>query len=341
MTSKQQPFSKMMSSTFQLSVAIFCFLNVKLVNGFTCNPVSNPAAVGMGAVAWRQAASFNLKIQHITALSASDKSYGDGEVGEGDNWIEKSFPVATEEGVDIKKVEDFNLGISGESFQTGPLGKRMFEAIVSRTSLDISDEILQALTLYAMDFTAKEAARAALKQNGLQMVLQEEEEDQGMWGDVEAIRLYDAKTGIKFNKLYDSLEDAVNNWVPGQQFDFVVRQVPAKVRELSVEELLQALDPNGKLREEARAANGSLSDEEALAAIFDDDEIKTLSDLATINVKRTNDSPRGVSVEGEAYAGLDKAGYRVIKRSDLMQDSINADGTENEKSKPDNIICSF
>ena len=146
----------MMSPTFQLSVAIFCFLNVKLVNGFTCNPVSNPAAVGMEAVAWRQAASFNLKIQHITALSASDKSYGDGEVGEGDNWIEKSFPVATEEGVDIKKVEDFNLGISGESFQTGPLGKRMFEAIVSRTSLDISDEILQALTLYAMDFTAKE-----------------------------------------------------------------------------------------------------------------------------------------------------------------------------------------
>jgi phosphopantetheinyl transferase (holo-ACP synthase) len=318
----------MLSSTFQLSAAVFCFLNVKLADGFTCNPV-----------AWRQPASSNLKSQHFTALAAFGKGNDDGVVGEGDNWLEKSFPVNTEEGIDIKKVEDFNLGISGESFQTGPLGKRMFEAIVSRTSLDISDEVLQALTLYAMDFTAKEAARAALKQNGLQMVLQEEEEDQGMWGDVEAIRLYDNKTGKKINKLYDSLEDAVNNWVPGQQFDFVVRQVPAKVRELSVEELLQALDPNGKLREEARATKGasSLSDEEALALIFDDDEIKTLSDLATINVKRTNDSPRGASVEAEAYAGLDKAGYRVIKYSDLMQDSINADGTENEKSKSDHL----
>jgi hypothetical protein len=87
--------------------------------------------------------------------AVSGKSNDDGEVGKGDNWIEKSFPVATEEGVDIKKVEDYNLGISGAAFKTGPLGQRMFEAIVSRTSVDISDEILQTLTLYSMDFTAK------------------------------------------------------------------------------------------------------------------------------------------------------------------------------------------
>jgi hypothetical protein len=259
--SEQQPFSRMLSSTFQLSVAVFCFLNVKLVDGFTCNPVTNPA-VGEGTVAWRQLTSYHSKIS-TTLAAVSGKSNDDGEVGKGDNWIEKSFPVATEEGVDIQKVEDYNLGISGAAFQIGPLGKRMFEAIVSKTPVDISDEILQTLTLYAMDYSCKEVARAALEQNGLQMVLQEEEEDQGMWGDVEAIRLYDAKTGMKIHKLYDSLEDAVHNWVPGQPFDFVVFQVPAKVRELSAEELLQALDPNGKLREEAR---DSLSDEEELGS---------------------------------------------------------------------------
>ena len=55
----------------------------------------------------------------------------DGEVGEGDNWIERSFPVDTggkdEAGAAkaaLKKVEDYNLGISGISFQTGSLSKR-------------------------------------------------------------------------------------------------------------------------------------------------------------------------------------------------------------------------
>jgi hypothetical protein len=183
-------------------------------------------------------------------LAMSDKNYDQGEVGKGPNWIEKSFPVDTQE---VKKVDDYNLGISGEAFQTGPLSKRMFEAIVSRTALDMTDEIREAFTLYAMDFTAKEATRAALEQNGMVMVLQEEEEDQGMWGDVEAVRLYDANTGIAFSSLYDSLEEAVKDWAPGQNYDFVVRQVPAKIKELSVEELMQALDPDGNFKEEVEA----------------------------------------------------------------------------------------
>jgi hypothetical protein len=186
-------------------------------------------------------------------LALSDKNYDQGEVGKGPNWIEKSFPVDTDE---VKKVDDYNLGISGEAFQTGQLSKRMFEAIVSRTSLDMSDEIRGAFTLYAMDFTAKEATRAALEQNGMVLVLQEEEEDQGMWGDVEAVRLYDVETGIAFSVLYDSLEEAVQDWAPGQTFDFVVRQVPAKIKELSAEQLIQALDPDGNLSEEANRLKG-------------------------------------------------------------------------------------
>ena len=268
---------------------------------------------------------------------ANSRQYEDGEVGEGRNWIEKSFPVETEARVSVKKVDDYDLGISGDSFQTGKLSKRMFEAIISKTSLNMSDEIRQAFTLCAMDFTAKEAARAALAQNGLEMALQEEEEDQGMWGDVEAVRLYDEQTGIAFDTLYDSLEEAVTNWAPGQPFDFVARQVPAKVKELSVEELLKALDPDGALREEAKSLKGEdanlTPDEEALFSIFDDDTIASLSSLATYNVQRVESAPQGATIEGEAFAGDLSRGYRVIRRSDLLQDfSANPDGTENEKS---------
>lgn len=267
-------------------------------------------------------------------LVASNKKYEDGEVGDGRNWIEKSFPV--ESGVNIKKVDDYNLGISGEEFQTGKLSKRMFDTIVSKTSLDMSDEIRQAFTLYAMDFTAKEATRAALSQNGLEMVLQEEEEDQGMWGDVEAVRLYDEKTGIAFDTLYDSLEEALPNWTPGQPFDFVVRQVPAKIKELSVEELMKVLDPDGALREEAKSLKGKddvMPDEEALFSIFDDETLATLTDLATYNVQRVESAPQAATVEGEAFPGGLSRGYRVIKRSDLLRDfSTNADGTESEKT---------
>jgi hypothetical protein len=270
----------------------------------------------------------------LSSEKKSQSSYDQGEVGKGSNWIEKSFPVETEEKINVKKVDDYNLGISGKDFQTGSLSKRMFDAIVSRTSLEMSDEIKQAFTLYAMDFTAKEAARVALRQNGLEMVLQEEEEDQGMWGDVEAVRLYDMTTDTPLPILYDSLDDAVMDWTPGQTFDFVVRQVPAKMRELSIEELVQALDPDGSLREEATELRGEepAVDEEALLSIFEEDGISSLADLANDCMKRTENAPRKATDETNAYAGSDTRGYLVIKRSDLLRDSINEDGTENEKS---------
>mmetsp|Transcript_11161 Transcript_11161/g.25955 ORF Transcript_11161/g.25955 Transcript_11161/m.25955 type:complete len:670 (+) Transcript_11161:155-2164(+) len=260
-------------------------------------------------------------------------SSNNGEVGKGENWLEKSFPVGTDEKISTKKVDDYNLGIAGKDFQTGPLSKRMFETICSRTSIDMSDEIKEAFTLYAMDFTAKEATRAALKQNGLDMVLQEEEEDQGMWGDVEAIRLYDDSEKPS-SVLYDSLEEAIADWTPGQSFDFVVRQVPAKIKELSIEELVQALDPDGAMREEARERRGEDEgepDEEALLSIIDDG-MASLSELANDNVRRTEEAPRGSTDAENAYSGTDSRGYRAIKRSDLLRDSINDDGTENEKT---------
>jgi len=260
-------------------------------------------------------------------------SDNDGVVGKGENWLEKSFPVDTDERISTKKVDDYNLGISGKDFQTGPLSKRMFETIVSRTSIGMSAEIKQAFTLYAMDFTAKEATRAALKQNGLDMVLQEEEEDQGMWGDIEAIRLYDSSEKPS-DILYDSLEEAVVDWIPGQTFNFIVRQVPAKIKELNTEELVKALDPDGALREEAKELRGEDEgelDEEALLSIIDDG-ITSLAEMASDNVRRTEEAPRGSTCADDAYTGFDSRGYRIIKRSDLLRDSIDDDGTENENT---------
>jgi hypothetical protein len=173
------------------------------------------------------------------------------------------------------------------------------------------------------------------------MVLQEDEEDQGMWGDVEAVRVYDSDDSALSSSatiMYDSLEEAVEaGWTPGQTFDFVARQVPAKVRELSLDELVQALDPDGKLREEAKSLKGEDAaepDEEALLSIFDDIDINSLSDLANDVVRRTQAAPRETATDETAYTGSDESrGYRVISRSDLLRDSINQDGTENEKSK--------
>lgn len=189
--------------------------------------------------------------------SSSSSSSGDtGEVGTGPNWIERSFPVsvgADEEGSAalLKKVEDYNLGISGVSFQTGPLSRRMFDAIMSNNQLGDDPEIQQAFTLYAMDFTAKEATKAALNENGLEMVLSEEEEDAGMWGDVDTIQLLDEDTNQGVGPIYDSTEEAIesNNWTPGQSFNFVVRQVPARIRKLTLEELRDALNPENDVGE--------------------------------------------------------------------------------------------
>jgi hypothetical protein len=151
--------------------------------------------------------------------------------------------------------------------------------------------------------------------------------------------LYDTKTGIAFSTLYDSLEEGVKEWTPGQNFDFVVRKVPAKTQELSVDEMVQTLDPDGSLREEAKGIKGEdvSLDEEALLEMFDGGDIASLADLADGNVRRTKSAPRGATVEGEAFAGQDERGYRVIQRSDLVLDTLRDDGTENRKGKFENV----
>jgi hypothetical protein len=88
------------------------------------------------------------------------------------------------------------------------------------------------------------------------------------------------------NFVFGSVE-GVKEWTPGQTFNFVVRQVPAKTQELSVDETVQALDPYGSLREEAKGIKGEdvLPDKEALLEIFDIIDIASLADLADGNIR--------------------------------------------------------
>jgi hypothetical protein len=278
--------------------------------------------------------------------------FGGGEVGSGPNWIERSFPVDTTDGsskIDPKKVDDYNLGISGISFGTGPLSQRMHNVMTQKSSVAktadpssaamISTEVQRGFLLYAMDFTAKEAVRAALLENGLELVLSEDEEDEGMWGEIDLIRLLnDGENESSDGVLYDSWLDAIGtgNWTPGQAFSFVARNVPAKMRELTMDELLQALDPQGELRQQAHDKGMYMPDIVA---------IKTLQDMANENVRRTELTPREAAVsEDQAYSGMqDQRGYQVIPAKDLLiaatlKDDDDDDDDETAKSKRKTIL---
>lgn len=70
-----------------------------------------------------------------------DDEEEDGEVGKGPNWIERAFPVdfTGQEGTgskeELKKIEDYNLGISGVSFQMGGLSKRKLKLFILKYKL--------------------------------------------------------------------------------------------------------------------------------------------------------------------------------------------------------------
>lgn len=241
-----------------------------------------------------------------TVACYSQKS---GEVGEGRNWIERSFPVTGEDAVSPKTVIDYNVRIDGESFQTGSLSKRMYETILERSSLNTNNpEIQRALKIYAMDFTAKEAVRAALESNGLVMVLSEDEQDEGMWADIDSIQF------LQDSRIFDSWEEVVDEWVPGHSFSFIARQVPAKMRELTLDELLQALDPNGELRKEAKDEGRILLDEGLIS----------LAHVANENVRRTQAAPMATD---KIYTGTNKRGYQPI-HADALSIDQQEDGTE-------------
>ena len=178
-----------------------------------------------------------------------------------------------------------------------------------------------------MDITAKEAVKAALDQNGMQLSLMNEDDprsqDEGMWGDVGSVRLYDSKTGKLEDETYECLDDAVEkgDWSPGQPFSFIVRNVPAKLKEMDITDLLNSLDPEGKFRAEAKEKGITMPDE----------DIQCLTDLGKDCERRTKVAPMETYAKENVYKGNESMGYNIMKRSDLLPSSRNSDGTENNE----------
>lgn len=271
----------------------------------------------------------------------------EGRRGDGRNWIEKSSPIGI--GKLVEGVKDaitgdgeretdgnYDLGVNGISFQIGDLSKRMYDTLMSVAmrrfpeGAEIPSELGDVYKLYAMDITAKEAVKAALDQNGLQLAIDDSEgnqsQDEGMWGDIDFVKLIDPMTGEieEGTEDYDSFDAAVEegDWEPGQPFNFVIRNVPARLKEMDISDLLSQLDPNGKLREEAKEKGITLPDE----------DVASLSDLEKESDRRVRVAPYEVQDANNVYIGDGSKGYNIIKRSGLLAESGNPDGTENDQT---------
>jgi len=264
------------------------------------------------------------------------------------NWIEKSSPsgignlsdeIPSTKGKKTSKGPDgfYDLGIDGMSFSIGPLSKRMYDALQSVAlkrfppgTESLPSDLEKIYRTYTMDITAKEAVKAALNQNGLDLAIDKDDassQDSGLWGDIDSIQLLDNSLNPKGDTIasFDSLEDAIDLglWYPGQPFHFVVRNVPVRFKEMEISDLLKALDPSGKYRSEAKDRG----------IVMPDEEIVTLKDLGNDNERRAEVSPRETESEDVVFRGEDSMGYNIMLCKDLLEENKNVDGTENLTSK--------
>ena len=190
----------------------------------------------------------------------------------------------------------------------------MYDAILSQSSFGDNPEVQRTLQIYALDFTAKEAVRAALEQNGLELVLSDTEEDVGAWSEIDAIRID--------GQLYDSWDDVVvvgndggGGWVPGTPVSFVARRVPAKLAPtVGIDQLLKALDPDGALRSEAEEQGLELRPPlEKEPTDADADEVSSLAQLVTLQQRRIAAAPTAVSSTPRV-----RSDQRIIDAADLL-----------------------
>jgi hypothetical protein len=340
------------------------------------------------SLAARRRGSGSIGGGNIMNLDEQQQQYVVGTSSGSGSWIERSM-MENDDTADAARDDDgqdsdsgvvdteaavdyYDLGIDGVSLGTGPLSLRVYDAMLSRSlssslfgsnsGADDAEAVValrQQLLLKecAMDFTAREAVRAVLKQNGLELAAantagsrQHEEaqsaeqqqqksssssyansrsrQDGGtsaaapVWDSVDSIRIAapseEGHGDGNASSLYSSWEEAVmgaaERWEPGMTFSFVARRVPATMRDLTLNELLQALDPDGALRREAQAS--STSGGGAPPPLLGDE---TLRAMASENARRCDLAPRDDSNDSDVvFAGLDTASYRVLHVSDLI-----------------------
>lgn len=151
-----------------------------------------------------------------------------GVVANDADWLERSSPDA-----EPKDVEEYDVGMSGITWEVGPETQLLYDQMNVPKAPGVAGalaagRLMRTLKLYALEFTAKEAVKAALCKEGLERVPREDEEDTGVWADIGSIQLLNEETKERVGKVYDSLEDVVEEWQPGQPFAFVAKKVLAK-----------------------------------------------------------------------------------------------------------------
>ena len=222
------------------------------------------------------------------------------------NWIERSDPLGADffsdgQSQQSEAVAYFSLGIDGSSFELGELSKKFYAVMMKQAESrfaaagGVPDQLLPIYSTFAMDLSAKEATKAALLQNGMDMIEDEESASQ-LWGEVENIRIEGYSDDI-----YDSFQDAAEGgkWIPGKTFSFVVRNVQAKLSTTTQTNLTQPVQRS---------------------------KISSLRELAEDVVQRCNKAPTEALAKG--YAPWKTPD--IIPRSDLSLDATNFDGSENE-----------
>lgn len=253
----------------------------------------------------------------------------------GKNWMHRSASVDFmpsemhngNTGTDSDSIY-VDVGIDGSVFGTGELSRRMYSALMTVSQKkypdgNIPDDLSDLYLLYAMDASAKEAVKAAMDGFGFALNLEKDEalQDEGAWGRVDGVVLIEDKSTT-----YPSFKDAIakGDWEPGDGYSFVVREVPARRKAMDLDALLRALDPDGKLREEAMEKGILLprSDEEG--------DVRSLAELLMDCEQRVRSAPFATTDEAGAFCGGKSKGYSVISRSALLKSNRNADGSERE-----------
>jgi hypothetical protein len=262
----------------------------------------------------------------------------DTETKIGGNWMKPSSDDISGLPTELLKKNDedtvyMDVGIGGKEFGTGDLSKRMFDVMIGAAKRQFGNEVPKDVRnlylMYAMDASAKEAVKAAMSNNGYDMNLGDDMamQDVGAWGSVEQVLFLDPLTGNPIegedgSAMYDSWEDAIQRggWVPGDGYSFVIRRVPSRQQAMDLTKILNALDPDGQLRAEAKEKG----------MLLPDDDVASLKDLSIDCTQRVNAAPVEALPEEKVFQGGESKGYNVISRESLVR---NQDGTENGRSE--------
>lgn len=274
------------------------------------------------------------------------------------NWIEKSSPTGTDSDVD-----EYTLKLHGPTFQVGPLSLRIYNALMENAAKrfqgdKIPPELIPVYKAYAMDMTCREATKAALKHNRLKMVESAANAEgasmPGEWGNVEHVEILSSSQttqtddniipeDLEIVATLESIQEAVSSekWSPGQAFNFVVRNVKAKLPELTLKDLMKTLNMQDMAKEmgvdiddmdieigeddddeddedEDNDVQAEISSQDLSKVNYTPMEVNSLAELRQDCENRCNAVP--ISAAAIGFAGGSERGYDILTLEKVQAD---------------------